>query len=205
MLLIILIGFVSILFGFSVMFKWIPKDKMILSNTQAHVLDGLVYLLLFLLTFSIFLWVGWNTRVVNFQVFRIVFSIGLIVLLLLYPINRIFANYQNKVNFKTLSSCITYLVMAIGVIPFLNIALFQSINPILGFERKVIFKSSDLVLEKEEDVIKSGGQNTYVIYRKSILGDVLVDDFMGYSQEYENQEYWLRIREELSSKSQSEE
>ena len=205
MLLIILIGFVSILLGFGVMFKWIPKDKMTLSNTQAHVLDAFVYLSLFLLTFSIILWVGWNTRVINFQVFRIIFSIGLLVSLLLYPINRIFKNYQNKVNFKTLSSCFTYLVMAIGVIPFLNIALFQSINPILGFEREVIFKSGDLIMEKEEDVIKSGGQNTYVIYRKSTLGDVLIDDFMGYSREYENQEYWLRMSEELNSKNQSEE
>ena len=194
MTLAFVLGLISVILNLSILCKWIPKNKFDLSKTQKSVLNGLIIGLLLLLSINLLIWWQGNIRLLGFKVFSWINTIGLIILFFLYPINRLIGNYPNKINFKTLTSSIIYLLFSFGLIaPFGTLLTFSLMNPLLGLERELIYENEKFLFEMECSVISSGGQNDYVLYRKSFIGDLKIKEFVGYPSEVENNRFFEKL------------
>ncbi len=195
MVFIMILGLLAIVYIVPLLFKKATiensKQKRYELTRRLNKLDIIIFVSLTLLTF----WILFSIKIFGFIGLFVATLVGLLSLLLYAPLMIKAGIKFRQRPIRCIASIFTYLFLGIGAIPLLNyLIVFQSLNPIFGFERKIISSNNKYLFERQHSVVTSGGRYVYVLYERSLLYDRVKHEYYGLESEFESQKFINSIR-----------
>lgn len=192
---IMLIGLGSIIFLVPLLINSTTNK---VSKRERAKLEGVLYKLDIIICVSLTIWTIWllpSIKIFGFVGLFIISIIGLLSLLAYAPLMKMAGiKFQLRPIRYAVSIC-TYFFLSIGIVPLLNyFIVFLALNPIFGFERKVIFSNSKYLYERQHSVVSSGGSFVYVLYDRNLFYDRVKKEYYGQESKYEDPKFINSIK-----------
>ncbi len=112
----------------------------------------------------------------------------------LFPILYWIFSKNDEIKNSKLLNRIAYfpiIFFTLHIVPFINLILFLCFTiPYLGYEKEYISEIEHFRLEKVCDIISSGGQGYFEVYKKGIFFDTLLYRFYDYKHEVKEGKFY---------------